>query len=65
MTHLNKWDVRIERQWHPHYQLDGHRIPTAPAPPVILAIAAEFDDEQAARTFEMKVRDLLQELDGA
>ena len=58
--HVNHWDVRVERDYDPHYFLGGGRL-DGPIPPVTVQISATFDDHDAALDFERKVRDLLEQ----
>jgi len=60
-THLIKWDVHTQRCWSPLYFLDGGRFDADPIPPMVVVVSVEFDDDQAARDFEGKIRDLLLE----
>lgn len=58
--HVNHWDVRTERRYAPFYFLGGGRYDSEPFPPVTVQVSAEFDNNEAAASFEAAVRDLLE-----
>lgn len=61
-SHLVKWDVNIIRNWHPYYYLTGKRTCPEPVPPFHVSISVEFDDNDAALSFEGRVRQILEEM---
>ena len=60
--HLLNWRVQVIRQWSPLYTLRLDRYDPEPVPPVSVEIYADFDNDQAARAFESRVRELLGEI---
>jgi len=61
-THLVKWSVQIVRSWHPLYFLSGDRLAQDPVPPFDVDISVTFDDNDAALSFERRVREILEEM---
>jgi hypothetical protein len=60
-----KWDAHTVRDYRPVYFMSGERAGYEPGKVqyVTVQIAVEFDDDESAREFEAKVRELLPEVE--
>jgi hypothetical protein len=57
-----KWDLHIQRDFHPLYLLTGKREGYLDAERPVVSINVEFDDDASALEFEAKVRAMLPEV---